>query len=240
MGILKKLELSYRARLKNIRLINFSVDQGELYQYMPRLPLFHFRGKPIVSFLDVCIYHLEPSFFKYLHLSYRHLAFRVLINDGFLHSDGINRGIFYVHSFAEQRFIVNAGRLLTNFNFHRGCFISDEGKFSVRCENKFLSYHIDAEKGKYENEELRQTLMHIDRAYSCSGKRVKCTKVNRFSFPLKEISCDYFDTNFFNSAELLCAHAIDEILDYEWLPAQTINFSTPGPVFLHRSSEMVR
>lgn len=95
MLLLKSLPIGYTASLRDIKLINFTIDAEELVSGIPQLPLVKMNNHPVISLLDVKIHRLKPSgLFTPIHFTYRHIAFRVLINDNYLHNDGILAAFF--------------------------------------------------------------------------------------------------------------------------------------------------
>lgn len=224
MRLLKNLSIGYKAFLKDIRLINFSVEEDELRPSLPLLPLVRMNNRPIISLLDVKLHRLKPSFLVTgLHFNYRHIAFRVLIKDDGLHGDGINRGIYYLHSFTDNPFIVRCGKIFTNFNFRHGYIREHQHSFSLYHGGKWISYELDFNGSGDRPGGLMQNLMQIDRAYSLNEQGMKYTRVRRNDLPLRPVSCTRFDTNFFSSARLIDAYYVNQTLDYEWLPAERCN-----------------
>ena len=138
MKLLKDLPIGYTALLKDIRLINFVIHSGELQNNISQLPLVLIDNKPVISLLDVTLSKLKPSFLlNTFDFTYRHIAFRLLIKDGELHHDNVNRGIYYWKSFTNRSFIARAGRLFTNFNFEKACIECNLYQFAI----KYLLHH---------------------------------------------------------------------------------------------------
>ena len=225
MILLKSLPIGYTARLKDIRLINFTIEPDELNGYFSRLPLVLINGKPVISLLNVTVSKLRPSFLlNTFGFTYQHIAFRLLIKDGVLHGDNVNRGIFYWRSFTNKSFIVQAGRFLTNFNFESAHIESSHQKFLLKKKQKFISYISDDNPIEYNNN-LKDIFVNIDRAYSLIDRKMKVTQVKRTDLPLQPLNCRTFETNFFKTAEFVCAFQVKNVLEYEWLPPQNIIMS---------------
>ncbi len=220
MKLLKDLPIGYTALLKDIRLVNFVIHPDELQNYISQLPLVLIDNKPVISLLDVTVSKLKPSFLlNTFNFTYRHIAFRLLIKDGVLHDDNVNRGIYYWKSFTNRSFIVRAGRLFTNFNFEKARLECSDQKFILKKHHKFLSYTLD-DLPVENNHHLRETFVNIDRAYSLNHQQMKVTKVRRNDLPLEPVNCTQFKTNFFETAEFICAFQVKDVLEYEWLPPQ--------------------
>jgi Uncharacterized conserved protein (COG2071) len=218
MQLLKDIPVGYRARLKDIRLVNFSIHPNELQGYGARLPLVLINDRPVISLLNVTVSQLRPSFlFNTLHFTYRHIAFRLLIKDGNLHDDKVNRGIYYWKSFTNSSFIARAGRMFTNFNFEKAYIENSQQQFLLKKDNQFLRYTLD-DQPVQDNNNLRETFVNIDRAYSLHQQQVKMTKVRRNDLPLEPLNCTGLATNFFKTAEFICAFQVKNVLEYEWLP----------------------
>jgi len=226
MQLLKNLPIGYKAVLKDIRLINFSIDEEELFSHLPQLPVVKVQSKPVISLLDVKLYQLKPSFLlNSFRFNYRHIAFRVLIRDEELHADRINRGIFYLHSFTDDPFIAGCGKLFTNFNFQQAKIREQENNFSLYYADKWLNYSIDPDDPDAKMNGLMRNLVEIDRAYSLNGRGLKMTKVKRNDLPLQPLTCTAFNTNFFSTANFIDAYCVKQMLDYEWLPPQRCNLA---------------
>ena len=221
MKLLKGLPIGYTAHLKDIKLINFTIDAGDLHLYIPQLPLVEIKGQPVISLLDVKLHRLRPScLFNMFHFTYRHIAFKVLIRDNQLHPDNISRGFFYMHSFTNRQSVARFGKLFTDFNFEYARIKEDKNNFSLRHNNKYINYSLDPGSFVEEDHDLKQALMQIDRAYSVNDDRLKVTRVKRKSLPLQQVMCRHFETNFFEHTRLLGAFCVKEVLNYEWLPPQ--------------------
>ena len=228
MILLKSLPIGYTARLKDIRLINFTIEPDELNGYFSQLPLVLINDKPVISLLNVTVSKLRPSFLlNTFGFTYQHIAFRLLIKDGVLHGDNINRGIFYWKSFTNKSFIVQAGRFLTNFNFESAYIESSNQKFFLKKKHKFISYLSD-DQPIQNNNNLREIFVNIDRAYSLHDRKMKVTKVRRNDLPLEPLNCKNLQTNFFKTAEFICAFQVKNVLEYEWLPPQNTTIWNPA------------
>lgn len=229
MQFLKNLPIGYTAHLKDIRLINFTVNAKELALYLPKLPLVEIEGEPVVSVLDVQLGRLRPSFLlKTFHFAYRHIAFRVLVRDDQLNDDKINRGIFYLSSFTNSQFIAKCGKLFTNFNFRYAQLNDDGNKFCLNYKQKYLNYTLDFESPVKDEIDLKESLMQIDRTYSLNSDRLNIIRIKRNDLPLQPVLCRNFETNFFEIKKFLGAYFVKEELEYEWLPPQNglpVNFS---------------
>ena len=179
----------------------------------------------MISLLNVKLYCLKPSvLLNPFYFTYRHVAFRVLVQDNHLHHDQVNRGFFYMHSFTNNQWVARFGRLLTDFNFRYAQITEEGNKLFLYHRNDYLRYSIDTSVPVEENYELKKNLMQIDRAYSRSEDKLKVTKVKRRDLPLQTIHCDHVETNFFNNIKLIGAFCVRETLTYQWLPSQNCEF----------------
>lgn len=226
MQLLKNLSIGYTAHLKDIRLINFTIDAHELQFHLPQLPVVKLDGRPVISLLDVKLYHLRPSFLlNPFHFTYRHIAFRVLVNDNHLHHDKVNRGFYYMNSFSDKLTVARFGKLFTSFNFSHASINEINNHFSLFYKDRFIHYSLEPDEPNHVNMQLREALMQIDRAYSIHDHKMKVTKVKRRDLPLQPARCSFFETNFFKHTELLGSFCVNEMLSYEWLPSQNCEFS---------------
>jgi hypothetical protein len=222
MRFLKHLPIGYTGRLRDIRLINFAVEADELRYRVPGLPVVEIGSRPIISMLDVKLYGLRPTVaFNPFQFTYRHVAFRVLVKDDHLHPDKISRGFYYLNSFSDNSRVARFGRLFTDFNFERAEIHEEGDTFSLRRGDRYIKYVLDPNAESEEHPDLKLALMKIDRAYSMTDDRLKVTRVRRTGLPLTPIRCNIFDTNYFTETEFLAAYCVNEVLDYQWLPART-------------------
>ena len=116
MSLLKRIPIHYKGELHDVRLINFSVEMEEVLDKIPpMIKIRNFGGRAMISMVDVKLKNMRPAGMPLLHFNYRHLAFRLLIDDS-RNNHGVNKGIFFFRSFTDKPFIVFGGTLMTDYN----------------------------------------------------------------------------------------------------------------------------
>jgi len=112
MQLLKKLPIRYTGELHAVKLINFSVEKSEVESLVPwNLVVRDFGGRAMISMVDVDLRHMHPTFLpEKMHFNYRHVGFRLLLEDSQRNSDERNKGIFFLKSFTDQPLVVKGGQ----------------------------------------------------------------------------------------------------------------------------------
>lgn len=226
---LRNLPLTFHGELSDIRLVQFSLDPKEARLHLPpQLSPLIIRSRALVSLVDVSLKRMRPSFVPpLLGVAYRHIAFRMLIDDSCFSRGRERYGIFFVRSFAQSRFITLSAALLTHY---RLCVadISDFGE-SVQVQG-VLDYSLwrlepalrgDVFRGW---EEAREIVGAVDRAYAVDGKgRVLLTQILRPEWPIEPADLESFSTSFFSSARPECGFRIERSVPYTWLPPLVVS-----------------
>jgi hypothetical protein len=226
MNFLKQLPIKYIGELHNVKLINFSVEMDEVKDLVPAgIKIRDFNGRAMISMVDVMLKNMHPSFVpENFHFDYRHIAFRLLVDDSAANTEG-SKGIYFLRSFTDKPMIVKGGKWLTNYNLETAELIAFENMLEIKQGAHYLDYAFHDKVPAERNEVLKGTISVLDRAYSLNGNSVQYIRILREKWPLEWISCYHFQTNFFKTAQLEGAFKVNEVINYQWLPPEDVNAS---------------
>lgn len=221
MNLLKQLPIQYTGELHNVQLINFSVEKKEIESMIPwKIHLRDYKGRALISMVNVQLKHMHPTFLpSAFHFNYRHVAFRVLIDDT-TYNSGKNHGIFFLRSFTDKTLIAQGGKWLTNYNLETAELVATPQLLTIKQDTHFLNYAIDDELATKEDSYLYEQVSEIDRAYSLINNTVYKTQIMREKWPIEWVNCYHFSTNFFETARLEGAFQVREKIDYTWMAAE--------------------
>lgn len=224
MNFLKKIPIKYLGELHDVRLINFSVDMQEIKDKVPApIRVRDFNGRALFSMVDVKLKKMHPAFIPALvHFEYRHVGFRLLVNDS-IYNEGSQKGIYFYRSFTNKPLIVAGGKLFTDYNLETAS-IAEAGKTVEISQGKNKIRYCIGElfEEKEQATELHRVIGALDRAYSMLGDTVRVTQIQREKWPIRQVACTDFNTNYFNSAKLEGAFRVLETIYYQWLPPKSI------------------
>lgn len=223
MSFLKNIPIRYIGELHNVKLINFSVDTDEVKNLVPEgIRVLDVNGRALISLVDVQLKNMHPSFVpEQLSFQYRHVAFRLLVDDSSLNR-GKTKGIYFLRSFTDKPLIVQGGKWLTDYNLETAKLESFENMLELKQKDKFLDYAFKDRAPQEKDEALKQRIGSIDRAYAMNGRTMQYVKILREKWPIEWIDCYHFQTNFFKTARLEGAFKVAETIYYEWLPPQHV------------------
>jgi len=223
MQLLKKLPIRYTGELHEVKLINFSVEKSEVESLVPwNLVVRDFGGRAMISMVDVDLRHMHPTFLpEKMHFNYRHVGFRLLLEDSQRNSDGRNKGIFFLKSFTDQPLVVKGGQWMTDYNLELAGIVATNDMLALKQKEHFLHYVLD-DHVPTSCPDLKAIVGALDRAYSADGGRLRMVKIQREKWPIEEVNCGYFRTNFFKTARFEGAFRVNETIYYEWTPPQLI------------------
>ncbi len=223
MNLLKKLPIRYIGELHDVKLVNFSVEKKEVESLVPwHLVVRDFNGRAMISMVNVALEHLHPSFVpESLHFNYRHIGFRLLLEDSFRNMGGQNKGLFFLKSFTDQPLIAKGGQWMTDYNLELADIIATDNMLALKQDGRFLHYVLDEQPPK-PSDQLKSVIGTLDRAYSVMSGQVRMVQIQREKWPIEEVNCAYFNTNFFETARLEGAFRVRETIHYEWVPPQAV------------------
>lgn len=224
MKLLKRIPISYKGELHEVKLINFSVERQEVESFVPwKIRIRDFGGRAMISIVNVLLKNMHPSFLpESLHFSYRHIGFRLLVDDAHW-NDGLTRkGIFFIKSFTDKPWVVQGGHLMTDYNLQLAKIICTPQLLALKSGEKFLNYSFEEDHPGPANPGLKQTIGLLDRAYSVLDGQIRVTEIQREKWPLEEINCYHFQTNFFRTARLEGAFKVTQTIPYQWIPPRAI------------------
>ena len=221
MSFLKNIPIRYIGELHDVKLVNFSVAMEEVKPLVPEnIRILELDGRAMISMVDVQLENMHPAFIpERISFRYRHIAFRLLVDDSRLNG-GESKGIYFLRSFTDRPLIVQGGKWLTNYNLETARLESFENMLELKQNDKFLNYAFRDRQPKEKNSALKQRIGAIDRAYSMNGKKLQFVRIMREKWPIEWIDCYHFQTNFFSTAVFEGAFKVNEVIHYEWLPAQ--------------------
>ncbi|MCU0431876.1 MAG: DUF2071 domain-containing protein [Bacteroidia bacterium] len=227
MNLLKQIPITYSGQLHQIRLINFYVDADEVRALLPApLKLRLVNGRALISMINVSLQKMRASFMPpVFDFSYYHAGFRLLVDDSELNG-GVSKGVYFLQSFTDKPLMQMGGNLLTNYRFSQANITVIDNMLELRSGTKFLNWAIDTAHSGTGNEQLRETIASIDRAYSVANGQVKMVRILRERWPIRPAEGYLFETNFFTTARFAGAFVVDQKIDYTWLPAHEIKHAS--------------
>lgn len=223
MDLLKKIPVKYIGELHEVKLVNFSVDISEVEGAVPKgIRVRNFDGRAMISMVNVMLKNMHPSFIpEALSFSYRHVAFRLLVQDADL-NEGKSKGIYFLRSFTDKPLIVLGGQWLTDYNLEQAKLTCTDNMLELKQGDRFLTYALDETVVPKKNDELRNLVGSIDRAYSVLDNELRMVQIMREKWPIEPVECYHFQTNFFKTARLEGAFRVNEVIHYQWLPPKNI------------------
>lgn len=221
MDLFKRIPIRYRGELHDVRLINFSVALEEVKDLVPaHIKIRDFNGRAMISMVDVKLKRMRPVLLPFLRFNYRHIAFRLLVDDSH-YNNGTPKGIFFLRAFTNKPLMVAGGRMLTDYNLG-SAHIEGHGNTTLITQgNQHVIYCIGGPVPAA-NDELKQTIGALDRAYSVLGDTVRVTNIQREKWPLQPVHCAGFENTFFKSARFEGAFRVFETIYYDWLPPKEL------------------
>jgi uncharacterized protein YqjF (DUF2071 family) len=225
MALLKNLPIKYVGELHDIRLVNFKVEKKEVQPLVPnQIKIRDFDGKAMISMVDVKLKKMHPHFLPaFLHFEYRHVAFRLLVDDSKF-NDGECKGIYFLKSFTNKPHIVLGGKMLTNYNLEKAEIEEKIDSVEIRKGGKHILYQRN-DKPHLPTENLanlQKQIGAIDRAYAVQDGDLTVTQIMREKWPIEPVECAFFKNTFFEKAELEGVFRVNEVIYYNWLPARKV------------------
>ena len=223
MRLLRRIPVKYTGELHEVKLLNFSVDIHEVAQMVPAaIKVRKFNGRAMISMVNVMLKNMHPSCLpRQLNFSYRHIAFRLLVDDSEW-SGGQCKGVYFLRSFTDKPSIVMGGNLFTDYKLENANITCVDDMLELRQDSRFLTYALEDASPAMEQSELRTITGSLDRAYFVFGNRLRVVQIQREKWPLEEVGCYHFQTNFFGTARLEAAFRVREAINYQWLPPKTL------------------
>jgi uncharacterized protein YqjF (DUF2071 family) len=222
MNFLKRIPIHYRGELHDVRLINFSVAMEEVKNKVPaNIKIRDFNGRAMISMVDVKLKRMHPVFMpSFLNFNYRHVAFRLLVDDS-AYNDGVSKGIFFYKAFTDKPLIIAGGRLLTDYNLGAASIEENNNAVVIAQGKEHVKYCIDDTCNTPDNR-LKETIGALDRAYAVLGDTLRVTQIQREKWPIQAVNCTGFENTFFKTAKLEGAFRVFETIYYDWFPPKTV------------------
>jgi hypothetical protein len=223
MNLLKRIPITYLGELHEIVLLNFSVGKEEVLPFLPKgIKIRDIQGRALISMVHVSLKKMRPAFMPaFLNFNYRHIAFRLLVDDS-EYNNGICKGIYFLRSFTNQKSIVFGGGMMTDYKLEMANIETTPGTLHLNQGARSLHYSIDNNAPENKNADLLEKVGSLDRAYSVRGNDLLVTQIIREKWPLEEVSCTEFQTNYFRSAQLEACFRVNETIYYKWKPARIV------------------
>lgn len=221
MDLLKRIPIHFKGELHDVRLINFTVAMDEVKEKVPaNIKVRDFNGRAMISMVDVKLRNMRPVVLPFLRFNYRHVAFRLLVDDG-QYNGGTSKGIFFFKSFTDKALIVTGGQLLTDYNLEKANIEERKNHVVISQDTGHVKYTLNGVSGG-DNVELRNTIGALDRAYSVLEDTVRVTQIQREKWPIQSVSCMGFENTFFKTAKFEGAFRVLETIYYDWLPPKAV------------------
>ena len=204
MSLLQHLPLQFAGELHEVRLINFSVEPEEVLPQLHKSfsPLKH-KGRALISMVDVQLKNMRlPGWFEQFKFNYRHIGFRLLIDDSrFTWTKP--RGIYFLRSFTDQTVWAHLGNLFTIYQLEPALINEEQGRFTLTKGKEQLSYALsDSPPHSSAPADLQEEVARLDRAYSRQLGQVNYVQIQRERWPLQWANCTHFVTSFLQPPDL--------------------------------------
>lgn len=209
--------MEFQGELHQVKLINFSVDIDEVDHLVPKgLKILQENGKAIVSMVDVQLKQMRSKWLPFVSFGYRHVAFRLLLDDTSFNSTKNPQGIFFLKSFSQDILLNWAGNIIGNYQLSFANIKDSLGAFSLKQREQFVEYALDSNEKIKAEAGLFEKIKRIDRAYSMEKGIASVTEITREEWPIQPVKCYHFATNFFKSAKFLGAFEVPNVIQYTW------------------------
>ena len=210
--------MKFKGELHDIKLINFSVSLEEVLPLVPKsLKVLQENGRAIISMVDVQLKSMQPNILPVLKFGYRHVAFRLLLDDSEFNKNGKKpKGIYFLKSFSNKPILNFFGNLISSYKLTNAKVEGYFDAFSLKQNGNYIDYALDPYSSCENETSLYNKIHRIDRAYATKKDDVFMTKIMRKHWPIEPIKCYHFATNFFKSAQFLGAFRVKEMISYTW------------------------
>jgi len=173
--------MEFKGELHEVKLINFSVDVGEVKHLVPtKLKIFEENGKAIISMVDLQLKQMRAVWLPFVKFGYRHVAFRLLLSDETLSHENEPKGIFFIKAFSQHRLLNWGG----NYNLLFAKISEGFNVFNLIKEKQFIEYALDEKSAVQQEDDLYRKIKRIDRAYAQENNEVVVTQIAREEWPI--------------------------------------------------------
>lgn len=209
--------MKFKGELHEVKLINFSVDIDEVLPFVPKsLKVLEDKGRAIISMVDVQLKRMKPTAFPFMKFGYRHVAFRLLLDDEGLNDQGKPKGIYFLKSFSNRSVLNFFGNLISKYNLTNAKVEEYFDAVSLKQNENYVDYALDPYASPEGDDELYQKIHRIDRAYATEQNDIFVTRIARKHWPIEPVKCYHFATNFFKTAKFLGAFRVNDVINYTW------------------------
>lgn len=209
--------MKFKGELHEVKLINFSVDINEVLPFVPKsLKILEDKGKAIISMVDVQLKKMRSTTFPFMKFGYRHIAFRLLLDDKDLNGQGKPKGVYFLKSFSNRPILNFFGNLISKYNLTNAKVEEFFDAVSLKQNENYVDYALDPYTTPDRHDTLYQKIRRIDRAYATEQNDIFVTKITRENWPIEPVKCYHFATNFFATAKFLGAYLVKDVINYTW------------------------
>jgi hypothetical protein len=174
----------------------------------------------MISMVDVKLRNMRPVSLPFLRFNYRHIAFRLLVDDSH-YNRGDRKGIFFLRSFTDKSLIAFGGQLTTDYNLEMANIQENGNEVVITQGPNRVRYRLD-DAGILPSPDLKDAIAALDRAYAVLGGDIRVTQIQREKWPIQPAGCSGFENTFFKTAKFEGAFRVHETIFYEWLPPKSI------------------
>jgi hypothetical protein len=167
--------------------------------------------------VDLKLKNMCPLNVPFLKFGYRHVAFRLLLDDTEISGISKPKGVYFLKNFSNQSVFNFIGNVLFKQNSTYASIIENSDAFSLRHRTKRLEYALDPYSKCVGEPFLHQKIHRLDRVYETNENGIFVSKIFKENYwPIEPIKCYYFATNFFKTARFLGAFKVKDIFNYRW------------------------
>ncbi|AKF85192.1 Uncharacterized protein YqjF, DUF2071 family [Myxococcus fulvus] len=222
---LKDLPITLAGKLHDIEIVHFTVDLEEMKQHIPsQLKVRSVGGKSVVSLVNVTPHRMGPQFLPpVMRPTYQAFLFRTLLEDAEYNEEKKDKGLYFT-AVRSPSFMARTGLKLFTDIVIESCVTTRTGnRVDLRTGDRFVRYELDDHAPVTVDPEIEDIANTLDRAYTVNEDGVvRRVVIERYRWPLKQVACKDFATNFFKSAEPRACYKVTEIIDYIWKPFEVI------------------
>ena len=230
----RTLPLTFHGELHDVELVQFSLDPDEARAHLPE-PLAPriVAGRACVSLVNVRLEGMRPlGVPRCLTFGFRHVAFRMLVDDAQHNEDSSAHGIFFARSFTEKPLVAWGADWLSHYRLTRARIQrvgEGDPTWEIRQPQGCIRYRLEEPAAHpvgaqfADWEEARRVVTSIDRAYAVDGRgRLWRTLIHRPGWPTAAADVSDFHVDFFESARLEGGFRVTAPVPYRWSPPEVM------------------
>jgi uncharacterized protein YqjF (DUF2071 family) len=222
---LKDLPITLAGKLHDIEIVHFTVDMDEMKQHIPApLKVRSVGGQSLVSLVNVTPHNMGPRLLPpIMRPTYQAFLFRTVLEDAEYNEEKKDLGLYFT-AVRSPNFMARAGLQLFTDIVVEACETTRTGnRVELKTGERFVRYEFDEQAPVTPDPEIEDIANALDRAYTVNDEGVvRRVVIERYRWPLKQVHCKEFSTNFFRSARLRACYKVDEVIDYVWKPFEVL------------------